>query len=63
MVARQQADDWILKLDMVARQQADDWIFKKDKDWMMQLLAVTLSLVSKMEETKVPHILDLKVCE
>ncbi|KAJ0538673.1 putative cyclin [Helianthus annuus] len=49
---------------MVARQQAADWILKKDKDWMMQLLAETcLSLVSKMEETKVPHILDLKVCE
>ncbi|KAJ0752245.1 putative cyclin [Helianthus annuus] len=50
------------KLDMVARKHAVDWILKKDKDWMMQLLAVTcLSLASKMEETEVPHILDLQV--
>ncbi|KAH1065404.1 hypothetical protein J1N35_030391 [Gossypium stocksii] len=36
----------------------------KGKAWMMQLLAVAcLSLAAKMEETEVPLVLDLQVCE
>ncbi|KAL9997765.1 putative cyclin domain-containing protein [Helianthus debilis subsp. tardiflorus] len=78
MVARQQAVDWILKVHShfnfgplcayLSINYLDRFLaayeFPKDKDWMMQLLAVTcLSLASKMEETEVPHILDLQVCE
>ncbi|KAF5784619.1 putative Cyclin-like superfamily [Helianthus annuus] len=78
MVARQQAVDWILKVHShfnfgplcayLSINYLDRFLaayeFPKDKDWMMQLLAVTcLSLATKMEETEVPHILDLQVCE
>ncbi|KAG8632846.1 hypothetical protein MANES_18G061100v8 [Manihot esculenta] len=51
-------------LDLEARKEAIDWIGKKGKAWMIQLLAVAcLSLAAKMEETEVPHSLDLQVGE
>ncbi|KAL8215544.1 hypothetical protein R6Q57_022381 [Mikania cordata] len=78
LVARQQAVDWIrkvhahfsfgplcayLSINFLDRF-LDVYEFPKDKAWMMQLLAVAcLSLASKMEETEVPFILDLQVCE
>ncbi|KAK9080837.1 hypothetical protein SSX86_000595 [Deinandra increscens subsp. villosa] len=76
--ARQQAVDWIIKVHAhfsfgplcaylsinYLDRFLDVYEFPKDKAWMMQLLAVAcLSLASKMEETEVPLILDLQVCE
>ncbi|KAF5807795.1 putative cyclin D, Cyclin-like superfamily [Helianthus annuus] len=78
LVARQQAVDWIRKVHAhfsfgplcaylsinYLDRFLDVYDFPKDKAWMMQLLAVAcLSLASKMEETEVPLILDLQVCE
>ncbi|KAI7754523.1 hypothetical protein M8C21_028893 [Ambrosia artemisiifolia] len=78
IVARQQAVDWILKVHAhfkfgplcayLSINYLDRFLaaydFPKDKAWMMQLLAVTcLSLATKMEETEIPHIVDLQVCE
>ncbi|KAI3820242.1 hypothetical protein L1987_07786 [Smallanthus sonchifolius] len=78
LVARQQAVDWIRKVHAhfsfgplcayLSINYLDRFLnvceFPKDKAWMMQLLAVAcLSLASKMEETEVPLILDLQVCE
>ncbi|KVH99679.1 cyclin-D4-1-like [Cynara cardunculus var. scolymus] len=77
-VAREQAVDWIRKVHAhfnfgplcayLSINYLDRFLavyeFPKDKAWMMQLLAVAcLSLASKMEETEVPLILDLQVCE
>ncbi|KAL7596281.1 hypothetical protein Lser_V15G31012 [Lactuca serriola] len=77
-VARQQAVDWIKKVHAhfnfgplcayLSINYLDRFLavyeFPKDKAWMMQLLSVAcLSLASKMEETEVPLILDLQVCE
>ncbi|KAI3672549.1 hypothetical protein L6452_38639 [Arctium lappa] len=77
-VAREQAVDWIRKVHAhfnfgplcayISINYLDRFLavyeFPKDKAWMMQLLAVScLSLASKMEETEVPLILDLQVCE
>ncbi|KAK1406717.1 hypothetical protein QVD17_38325 [Tagetes erecta] len=76
--ARQQAVEWIRKVQAHFNFGAlcaylsvnymdrflDVYEFPKDKAWMMQLLAVAcLSLASKMEETEVPLILDLQICE
>ncbi|KAI3670360.1 hypothetical protein L1987_87951 [Smallanthus sonchifolius] len=78
MLARQQAVDWIRKVHAhfnfgplcayLSINYLDRFLaayeFPKGKAWMMQLLAVScLSLASKMEETEVPLILDLQVCE
>nr|XP_043607729.1 cyclin-D4-1-like [Erigeron canadensis] len=78
LVARQQAVDWIRKVHAhfnfgplcayLSINYLDRFLavyeFLKDKSWMMQLLAVAcLSIASKMEETEVPFILDLQVCE
>ncbi|KAK1435452.1 hypothetical protein QVD17_01215 [Tagetes erecta] len=78
MIARQQAVDWIRKVHAhfnfgplcayLSINYLDRFLaaydFPNDKAWMMQLLAVScLSLASKMEETEVPLILDLQVCE
>ncbi|KAD4386164.1 hypothetical protein E3N88_26333 [Mikania micrantha] len=78
LVSRQQAVDWIRKVHAhfsfgplcaylsinYLDRFLDVYEFPKDKAWMMQLLAVAcLSLASKMEETEVPFILDLQVCE
>ncbi|KAJ9567552.1 hypothetical protein OSB04_003518 [Centaurea solstitialis] len=77
-VAREQAVNWIRKVHShfnfgplcayLSINYLDRFLavyeFPKDKAWMMQLLAVAcLSLASKMEETEVPLILDLQVCE
>ncbi|PWA85871.1 Cyclin, C-terminal domain-containing protein [Artemisia annua] len=78
LVARRQAVDWIIKVHAhfnfgplcayLSINYLDRFLavyeFPKDKEWMMQLLAVAcLSLASKMEENEVPFILDLQVCE
>lgn len=77
-VSRQQAVDWIRKVHThfnfgplcayLSINYLDRFLaayeFPKDKAWMMQLLAVAcLSIASKMEETEVPLVLDLQVCE
>ncbi|AEC07314.1 Cyclin D2;1 [Arabidopsis thaliana] len=73
---RNQALDWILKVCAhyhfghlcicLSMNYLDRFLtsyeLPKDKDWAAQLLAVScLSLASKMEETDVPHIVDLQV--
>ncbi|GJU88686.1 cyclin, C-terminal domain-containing protein, partial [Tanacetum coccineum] len=78
LVARRQAVDWIIKVHAhynfgplcayLSINYLDRFLavyeFPKDKEWMMQLLAVAcLSLASKMEENEVPFVLDLQVCE
>ncbi|CAK9143653.1 unnamed protein product [Ilex paraguariensis] len=76
LLARKEAVEWILKVDahygfstltaILAINYIDRFLFslhfQKDKPWMIQLSAVTcLSLAAKVEETQVPHLLDLQV--
>ncbi|KAJ0786416.1 putative cyclin domain-containing protein [Helianthus annuus] len=78
LVARQQAVDWILKVNAqfnfgplcayLSVNYLDRFLavyeLPKDSPWMMQLLSVTcLSLAAKVEETEIPTILDLQVGE
>ncbi|KAJ1399642.1 Cyclin-like [Sesbania bispinosa] len=49
---------------MNAREEAINWILKQEKAWPLQLLSVAcLALAAKMEEIKVPLLLDLQVIE
>lgn len=75
-IARQQAVEWMLKVNahygfsaltaILAVNYLDRFLssyYQRDKPWMIQLVAVTcLSLAAKVEETQVPLLLDLQVC-
>ncbi|OAY45618.1 cyclin-D3-1 [Manihot esculenta] len=74
-IARQQAVEWMLKVNahygfsaltaILAVNYLDRFLssyYQRDKPWMIQLVAVTcLSLAAKVEETQVPLLLDLQV--
>lgn len=77
-LARKEAVEWILKVNayygftaltaILAINYLDRFMsglhFQREKPWMIQLAAVTcLSLAAKVEETQVPLLLDLQVCE
>lgn len=78
MVARKEAVDWILRVKahygfsaltaVLAVNYFDRFAssltIQRDKPWMSQLAAVAcLSLAAKVEETHVPLLLDLQVCD
>lgn len=75
-LARTEAIDWLLKVNafygfssltaLLAINYLDRILsgphFQRDKPWMLQLLAVTcISLAAKVEEIRVPLLLDLQV--
>ena len=75
-LARREAVEWMLKVNAhygftaltatLAINYLDRFLFsyhfQKEKQWMLQLVAVTcLSLAAKVEETQVPLLLDLQV--
>lgn len=77
-LARKEAVEWVLRVkahygfnaltSVLAVNYFDRFTsslkFQRDKPWMGQLAAVAcLSLAAKVEETQVPLLLDLQVCE